>query len=102
MTHRGDGFITDISKEGLCCQNLNFFRDNPESLLSLNTKVLISFSLPQEDKSRLNFEIFGFVRSIKKSSSGQITTIGIRIFSMKRGNKKNLISCIQTLEKQEN
>ncbi len=97
--HRGAATITDMHKSGLCCDNLHLYHDDPSLKLSVNNNLTLYFSLPLENGATYNFEFVGKVCSIKsKDKFGHTKRFGIRILSMKRGEKKLFLKCIRLLE----
>lgn len=100
-SHRGGTTITDMTEEGLCCNEMSFFHEDREVSLKLKTNLLIYFSLHQKDGSTHNFEAVGKIRSIKRDSLGRICKVGIKIVSMKEGEKKIFCDCISLLTEKE-
>jgi hypothetical protein len=95
---RGEGTITDITNDGFCCDNLHFFRHNPEFVFKVNHELDFYFTLPVNETEKINFEARGRIRSIKtKDRFGHTRRFGIKLTSIKKGNRKKYLDCVNYL-----
>jgi hypothetical protein len=95
---RGEATLTDITREGFCCDNLHFFRHDPQFTFKINHELDFYFSLPINSESKINFEAKGRIRSImQKDMFGHNKRFGIKLGRLKKGTRKEFLACIQYL-----
>jgi hypothetical protein len=100
---RGEGTITDITLDGFCCDDMHFFRHDPNFAFKINHALTMYFTLPIRENLKTNFEVVGKIRSImEKDKFGHSKRFGIRIYHIKKGSRKEFHKCfayIKTLAK---
>ena len=97
---RGEGIITDITRHGICCDDVRFFHSEPDFKLKLNSVITVYFSLPKEYSGLINLELKGKIRSIlHKGDFGYIKRFGIMFNHITRVNSKALYCFVKDIEK---
>jgi len=100
--YRGSATVSDITMEGLCLSNVNYYYTDIEIRLKINTPLNIYFALPRGDGSNFNFELVGKIRSItEKDRMGNARRFGMLISTMSRKEKKMFRECVNHLKKQQ-
>lgn len=97
---RGEATLADITKEGFCCDNLHFFRHDPEFVFRINHQLDFYFSLPIDETRKINFEVKGRIRSImNKDMFGHNKRFGIKLGRIKKGTRKEFLDCVAYLSR---
>jgi len=95
---RGEATITDITDDGFCCDNLHFFRHDPQFVFKINHELDFYFTLPVSEEEKINFEALGRIRSIQtKDKFGHTKRFGIKLTKIKKGNRKKFLQCLTYL-----
>jgi len=92
---RGNATITDMTREGFCCDDMHFFRNDPNFQFKIGQSLEIYFTLPLANGTKTNFEVVGKIRSIMvKDRFGHSKRFGIKIYNIKKGSKKLFLECV--------
>jgi len=95
---RGSATITDITREGICCDETHFFHEDKEFRMARNSNLEIYFALPAPDSGQHNFEITATIRAIKvKDPFSHSRRLALKIKSIKRNDRKNFNKCVAYL-----
>lgn len=102
LTHRGATTISDITIEGLCCNELFFCRNDEKSGIRKNALIDIHFNITDNSGKQHSFEVVAKVRSILKIKNRDETyRFGVKIVSFKNGSRKELKNCVNFLAEQQ-